>query len=109
MEKGEEFIQYFRDKKEQLIRNSMLLSKRIACQMNLDVYTQNANECINSVIRKETDMKKMKLTPSITKMKGLVDKQEKRIEETILQMSEGVELLDRYKHLIVTRTDFYRL
>ena len=87
----------------------MLLSKRVACQMNLDVYTQNANECINSAMRKETDMKKMKLSPFISKMKGLVDKQEKRIEETILQMSEGVEQLDRYKHLISTRTDFYRL
>ena len=109
MEKGEQFVQYFKDNKEDKIRNCMLLSTRIACHLNLDVYTQNANECMNSVIRKETEMKKMKLTPFIIAMKRFVDKQEKNIEQTVLEMTEGLRLLERYKHLAVSRTDFYRL
>ena len=109
MEKGEQFVQYFKDNKEDQIRNCMLLSTRIACQLNLDVYTQNANECMNSVMRKETGIKKMKLMPFITVMKSFVDKQEKKIEQTILEMTEGLRLLERYNHLAVSRTDFYRL
>ncbi|GAU89596.1 hypothetical protein RvY_02130 [Ramazzottius varieornatus] len=54
MEEGADFVSYFKEKKEHLIQNCMSLSTRIACQLNLDVYTQNANECMNSVTKRQT-------------------------------------------------------
>ena len=109
LEVGVKFVQYFRENKEQLIRNCMLLIKRIACHINLDVYTQNANECMNSVMRKETGMKKMKLTPFISAMKNLVDDQEHRIEGTLINKTEGMELQPQYAHLTLKQSDFYRM
>ena len=109
LEEGAQFVQYFTENKEQLVRNCMLLSKRIACQLNLDVYTQNANECINSMIRKETGMKKLKLTPFVDAMKKLVDGQEQRIEGVLIDQTEGMELMPQYTHLRVNRSDFFRM
>ena len=109
LDEGAKFVQYFRENKEQLIRNCMLLTNRVACHINLDIYTQNANECMNSVIRKETGMKKLKLSPFVAAMKKLVDDQEHRIEGTLINKTEGMELLPQYSHLTVKQTDFYRM
>ena len=109
MADGALFVAYFKDKKEQLVRNTMLLSKRIACRLNLDVYTQNANECMNSVIRKETGMAKMKLKPFVEMMQQLVTRQEKDIEEALIDKTGGIELVEQYSNLAISRTDFFRM
>lgn len=54
---GAEFVAYFRAEKSEQIYNCLLLEKRRKFFLGLDDYTQNANECANSVIKRFTDGK----------------------------------------------------
>ncbi|GAU89597.1 hypothetical protein RvY_02131 [Ramazzottius varieornatus] len=51
----------------------------------------------------------MKLTPFVEAMQKLVQKQEKGIEETLIDRTPGMDLLDQYNHLKVRATDFFRV
>ncbi|GAU89198.1 hypothetical protein RvY_01777 [Ramazzottius varieornatus] len=51
----------------------------------------------------------MKLTPFVEAMQKLVQKQEKDIEETLIDRTPGMDLLDQYNHLKVRATDFFRV
>ena len=59
--KGEAFVTYFKQHKLPLIPNCMTAKVRTVAGLGYppDVYTQNANECINSVLKRAAKDKKI--------------------------------------------------
>ena len=60
-ENGQEFFDYFLDHKSELIKSCMSATVRSKCGLGFPPkpYTQNANECINSVLKSSLHFKKM--------------------------------------------------
>ena len=59
----------------------MLLERRIACNLHLDPYTQNASECMNRVIKKDM-LGKMALQDFIGHAQQVINRQDAKIEVT---------------------------
>jgi bisphosphoglycerate-dependent phosphoglycerate mutase len=70
------------------------------------VYTQNANECANSVIMRFIE-EKCSVSEFVGKMRELIKQQENDLETATLGISEAVELLDTYAHLRVSQSKFF--
>ena len=112
--RGEEFIKYFLDHKSDVIRDTMRADIRSMCGLGFPpaVYTQNANECKNRFVKE--DVTEQGLQP----MKNLVTAIEKIGHEINRQFDEQFlavigkgeyRLVDKYSHLGVEETSFYRM
>ena len=64
----EHFATYFSSNKAEKLKECMVAQKRIACHLRLDPYTQNANECMNRVMKQKIG-EKLKLDPFVEKMR----------------------------------------
>ncbi|XP_055334986.1 uncharacterized protein LOC129586031 [Paramacrobiotus metropolitanus] len=106
-EAGERFAIYFRKHKAQQVKESALLEHRIAAGMGLNVYTQNANECSNNVLKQTANHEKATINDFVDLWREVSIKQSTDIEQAGMGRSERLFLLDDYKHLHVKDRDFY--
>jgi len=74
----ERFIEYFMAKKAPLIRDTMLRSVREECGLGCppDIFTTNASESVNAILKRKVDYKKNELPVFIDKVKELVKEQQ---------------------------------
>ena len=102
------FIEYFRKRKAPEIKQSMLIERRIACHLRLDPYTQNANECMNHVIKQGME-KKLGLKDFIDHAKKIVDRQENDLGLATIGRMSGLRLGPLYLHLFLDEGYFGKL
>ena len=102
-----QFADYFRKNKLEDIRRTMLLEQRVSSGMGLSVYTQNASECMNRVVKGGMDVKKMELDQFVEYMRDISRKQKSETEAACLEEINGVSLHADYMHLRIREEDFY--
>ena len=108
---GKNFYQYFLDYKSDLIKNCMSASLRSQCGLGFPprVYTQNANECINNVVKSDLNIKKKQRVPEfIHSIKRTVLRQETEVKLALI--NEGnFKLKEEYSHLQVKEDRYYKM
>ena len=112
--KGDEFVQYFLNGRSDVLRESCRADIRSICGLGCPprLYTQNANECMNRVIKqtKSTQYGKKSLTllEYVEKIKSEVNRQHE--EQFLAVISRGeYRLKKEFQFLSVNETDFYRM
>ena len=75
---GEAFSEYFRKYKLSETKRTMLLSHRVAGGLGLDVYTQNASECMNQLIKRGIDTENMSVYQITEYLRSLENPTEKQ-------------------------------
>lgn len=103
---GGSFSEYFKQSKLPLIRTCVGLKHRLECGLNLDPYTQNANECANSVIKRWTQGKQT-LNVFVELMQGLADKQQQDIQLAVIGRTEGYVVHEDYYTSLTTAGDYW--
>ena len=109
---GGRFLDYFLKYKSDLIKETMTQDIRSMCGLGYppDVYDQNANECINSVLRRQKDASgKRNLTiPEFIKLTRTVVARQ-RTEEELAFIGIGDLVMDEmYADHVIPETTFYR-
>ncbi len=114
LDKGKEFVPYFLDGRSDVLRESCRADVRSICGLGCPprMYTQNANECMNRVIKqtKPTQYGKKSLTlmEYVEKIKSEVNRQHE--EQFLAVIGRGeYRLKEEFKFLAVNETDFYRM
>ncbi|CAB4029271.1 Hypothetical predicted protein [Paramuricea clavata] len=112
--KGEEFVKYFLDGRSDVLRESCRADIRSMCGLGYPprVYTQNANECMNRVIKqtKPTQYGKKSLTflEYVEKIESEVKRQQE--EQFLAVIGRGeYRLRKEFEFLHVDEANFYRM
>ena len=109
---GQRFLDYFLKHKADAIKGTMTADVRSMAGLGFppEVYDQNGNECMNSVLRREkerTGQKKLSLPQCVRLIRTTVNRQ--RTEEELAIIGIGELALDPlYKDLGINETAFYR-
>lgn len=114
-ENGKDFLQYFLEHKLELIRNCMSAEVRTRCGLGFPPkpYTQNGNECINSVIKADifskNKGKEKKLDPYdfVKLAEKCVGRQENEIKLALIGKGE-YKLKAEYRHLQTDETLYWK-
>ena len=86
MPKGEDFINYMKKHKKQLIKQFMLASTRERCGLGSPPkdYNQNANEAINSMIKRAKGPNKLSMREAVQLMQQEVSGQDEKVKPAII-------------------------
>ena len=107
----EKFVTYFSNHNVDHIRNCMPAELRSMVGLGFPhrPYTQNGNECINSIIKQGRDTKKNILKEIVQLLRSLTKDQEEQVK--LLLMASGEWSLDKkYKSLIQNELNrFYKM
>ena len=104
---GKQFAKYFRKHKLPDVKRTMLLGQRVASGLRLDVYTQNASECTNRLIKRGMDIKSMSVLEVAEFLRDMSRDQERNSELACFKETDGVYLHDSYLHLKVSEDQMY--
>ena len=70
-EETKQFAEYFKKYKHGDVKKTMLLEHRVSCGIGLKVYTQNASECMNRVIKGSMNVSKMERDQFVEHMRDV--------------------------------------
>ena len=101
-------MDYFRKNKAAEIKECMLIERRIACNLRLDLYTQNANECMNRLIKQNLNGK-LGLKDFIDHAQKVIDKQGTDAELATIGRIDGLRLAPPYMNLFLVDGDYGKL
>ena len=108
---GKEFASYFEKNKLDLIKETMTQSIRSMAGLGFppEVYNQNANECMNSVLKRDTpkDKKRMSVTEFISHCRSIEKRQRTQEELAMIRRGE-LKVLEGYSDLCVDDVTFFR-
>ena len=112
-EDGETFVDYFLKSKAKIIRETARSDIRSMCGLGdpPTLYTQNANECINRVIKAEQDPKSSKQTallPYIERIRTEVTRQHEEQFLAVLGLGQ-YRLSDEFSFMRVEEKNFFRM
>ena len=104
------FSQYFENNKLNDIRNCMSTELRAMAGLGFPPkpYTQNANECINSVIKRGQQTKSLSLKSVVQLLHSVVNDQENQVKLSLLGNGEW-RLLPDYKEFQDKANRFYQM
>ena len=85
----------------------MLVGQRVASGLGLDVYTQNASECANQLIKRGIDKEKMSLYEIVEYLRDLSRTQQRNSELACYEETDGVSLYEVYLHLKCRDEELY--
>jgi transposase-like protein len=113
-ERGEEFVDYFLKEKAEVLRESCRADIRSMCGLGFPpkVYTQNANECMNRLIKNVKTAKYGNQSTSLIDYIDIIEQEaQRRHEEQFLAViGRGqYHLTEEFKFLQVNKSDFYRM
>ena len=82
----EKFIDYFTDSKVSILRNTMSRSLRIECGLGNppSIFTTNASESINAVLKHKVDYKRNELPVFISKMMEVIQERQREVERAVI-------------------------
>ena len=113
--KGKEFYEYFSKNKASAVRETMTVGVRSMCGLGFppDVYTQNASESMNKVVKEEdkdnssSRRKKKSISDIVERLRKLVQRQEE--EQFLAVLGKGeYKLVNDFQHLEVG-DNYYRM
>ena len=80
-----EFIDWFKTNKVEVIRDTMLCPVKGDCGLGNppDIFTANASESMNAVLKCKLEFKRSKLPLFVNKMKEIVGEQQKQVEHAV--------------------------
>eukprot|EP00112_Aurelia_sp_Birch-Aquarium-sp1_P010637 Seg2265.2 transcript_id=Seg2265.2/GoldUCD/mRNA.D3Y31 product="hypothetical protein" protein_id=Seg2265.2/GoldUCD/D3Y31 len=109
-DKGENFAQYFENNKLQLVKNCMNAQIRTASGLGYPpkVYTQNANECMNSVIKRQCIGRKLSLREAAQVIEGCVRQQETFARLAVIGLGKW-KVAEPYADLSIPQERFYNM
>ena len=113
-ENGSKFVEYFLKSKAEVIRECGRSDVRSMCGLGYPptVYTQNANECMNRIIKADQDPKSSKqhtaLLPYIEKIRSEIKRQHEEQFLAVLGIGQ-YRLADAFSFLRVKEDNFYRM
>lgn len=112
-EQGSRFLEYFKDKKMQDIRESCNAELRSICGLGFppEAYTQNANESMNRLIKEVSKSqvygpREKRILPHIKHIQKEVERQNNKQFLAVIGRGE-LSLADEFAHLRVNEHDFY--
>ena len=110
---GHKFVDYFMKEKADVIRETARSDIRSMCGLGFPpkVYTQNANECLNRLIKAEQNSafskKEAALSSYVERIRTEIDRQQN--EQFLAVIGKGpYRLSEQFSFLAVKDTDFYR-
>ena len=113
--KGKEFYEYFSKNKASAVRETMTAGVRSMCGLGFppDVYTQNASESMNKVVKEEdkddssSRRKKKSISDIVERLRKIVQRQEE--EQFLAVLGKGeYKLVHDFQHLEVG-DNYYRM
>ena len=84
----DKFINWFMTNKAEVIRNTMLRPVREECGLGNppSIFTTNASESINALLKRKLNYKKQELPVFIEKVKELVSEQGQYVERALVKL-----------------------
>ena len=106
----EKFIEYFMAKKAPTIRDTMLRSVREECGLGCppDIFTTNASESINAMLKRKVDYKKNELPVFVAKVKELVNEQQREVERAVIGRGK-YRFREQYRYLEVPESKWFTM
>ena len=107
---GATFGSFFRVQKLQLVKNCMSAKVRTSAGLGFppDVYTQNANECMNSVIKRDTKGKKLSPKEAASAIEACVNEQESQVKLALIGVGE-LRLAEGHEQFQIKQNEFYAM
>ncbi len=108
---GQQFKKYMVTHKQQLTRKCMTAEVRKRCGLGdlPSEYNQNANECMNGLLKQGMEKKKLSIKETINLIQEQVSSQEERLKLAIIGKGEWNIRQEYKKQLEVTEEKYYRL
>ena len=113
-ENGPKFVEYFLKEKADVIRETATADIRSVCGLGYPpkVYTQNANECMNRLIKAEDNSnyfkKEKSLLPYIERIKSEIQRQQNEQFLAVIRRGQ-YHLTDEFSFLKVEERNFYKM
>ena len=106
----ERFIDYFMAHKASVIRDTMLRSVREESGLGCppDIFTTNASESINAMLKQKVDYKRNELPAFIDKVKELVQEQQREVERAVIRRGK-YQFRERYRYLEVAESKWFAM
>ena len=107
---GEAFYQYFTTYKSELIKQSMTADIRSMAGLGYppQLYNQNANECMNSVIKRELKWKRLNPLEVVSHIQHVVNRQFDEAKLAIIGRGEYT-ICDRYSEYKLDEVRYYQM
>jgi hypothetical protein len=104
-----EFTHYFCNKKADVIKSCMTADIRSMSGLGFPPkpYTQNANESINSLIKRECGTK-LSMPEFVRRLENVIKRQQVQVALAFIGQGDWV-VRDEYQHLMVKENSFYRM
>ena len=105
-----DFYKWFLQYKAFTMKTTMLKDVREDAGLGTppEIFTTNASETINSVIKSHLSHKSSKHIELIDKLKEVIDDQELEVEKAIIGRGK-YQLKEQYSHLMIEETDWFKL
>jgi hypothetical protein len=106
----EKFIGWFMENKVEVIRNTMLHSARVDCGLGNppSMFTTNASESINALLKHKVDYKKHQLPDFIDKVVELVAEQKQEVERAVVNRGKW-RLRSQYRFLEIQESVWFTM
>lgn len=106
----ERFLQYFVGNKVAVIRNTMLRPIRLDCGLGNppDIFTTNASESMNALLKHKVDYKRNELPVFIAKVKELAAEQQMELERAVVSRGK-YQFQEKYRFLQVTESKWFTM
>ena len=106
----DKFVNWFMTNKAEVIRNTMLRPVREECGLGNppSIFTTNASESINALLKRKLDYKKQELPVFIEKVKELVSEQRQDVERALVNRGK-LQLRCQYQALGVREGDWFTM
>ena len=107
---GGQFYEYFLTYKSDYIKNSMTADIREMAGLGFPprMYNQNANECANSVIKRDLDVRKISIKEATLHLQQLIQRQYEEVKLAMIGRGEW-EVRNEYKDMFVPEVKYYRM
>ncbi|XP_062611131.1 uncharacterized protein LOC134272979 isoform X2 [Saccostrea cucullata] len=107
---GDEFLKYFTTFKADLIKNCMTADLRAMCGLGYppSMYNQNANECANSVVKRNLKLEKLSVPDCVTHLQNIIQCQHDETRLALLGRGEYA-ISNNYKEYTVAEEKYYQM
>lgn len=107
---GEEFHKYFVTFKADLIKNCMTADLRAMCGLGYppSMYNQNANECANSVVKRDLKLEKLSVQDCVMHLQNIIQRQHDEARLAVLGRGEYT-VSQHYKECTVPEEQYYQM
>ena len=107
---GAKFFEYFLTYKADYIKNTMTANVREMAGLGYPpkVYNQNANECANSVIKRDLNFKKLNIKEAVVHLQQIINRQFEQCRLSMIGRGEW-RVKDIYKDLEIMEENYYRM